>query len=417
MAAPSKESTFEDLLRTLAPQVLGVLIRRHGQFAECEDAVQEALLAAAMQWPASGVPENPRSWLLTVASRRLVDYWRSESARQAREQRAAALEPPPREDPSPSSETDGIAEDTLTLLFLCCHPALSAPSQLALTLRAVGGLTTAEIASAFFVPEATMGQRISRAKQSIKKAGAHFELPEPGERKARLGVVLHVLYLIFNEGYAASSGPSMQREDLTAEAIRLARLLRELLPDEFEAGGLLALMLLTDSRRRARSLPDGMLVPLAEQDRRLWDRAQIAEGLELLSTVLGAGRPGPYQLQAAIAAVHAEAPSAAQTDWPQILALYTVLEAVAPSPVVTLNRAVAVAMAESPRAALELLDGLGTGLGDWHRLDAVRGHLLEMSGDPAGARECLLTAAKKTGSLQERQYLLVKVAKLGQLST
>ncbi|OOP61699.1 RNA polymerase subunit sigma-24 [Arthrobacter sp. SRS-W-1-2016] len=403
-------------MRTLAPQVLGVLIRRHGQFAECEDAVQEALLAAAMQWPASGVPENPRSWLLTVASRRLVDYWRSESARQAREQRAAALEPPPGEDPSPSSQTDGIAEDTLTLLFLCCHPALSAPSQLALTLRAVGGLTTAEIASAFFVPEATMGQRISRAKQSIKKAGAHFELPEPGERKARLGVVLHVLYLIFNEGYAASSGPSMQREDLTAEAIRLARLLRELLPGEFEAGGLLALMLLTDSRRRARSLPDGMLVPLAEQDRRLWDRAQIAEGLELLSTVLGAGRPGPYQLQAAIAAVHAEAPSAAQTDWPQILALYTVLEAVAPSPVVTLNRAVAVAMAEGPRAALELLDGLGTGLGDWHRLDAVRGHLLEMSGDPAGARECLLTAAKKTGSLQERQYLLVKAAKLGQLS-
>jgi RNA polymerase sigma factor (sigma-70 family) len=417
LAAPSGGSTFEDLLRTLAPQVLGVLVRRHGQFAECEDAVQDALLEAALQWPSSGVPDNPRSWLLTVATRRLVDYWRSESARQAREHRSAALEPPRGDEPYPTSEADGIAEDTLTLLFLCCHPALSAPSQLALTLRAVGGLTTAEIASAFFVPEATMGQRISRAKQSIKKAGAHFELPETGERKGRLGVVLHVLYLIFNEGYAASSGPSMQREDLTAEGIRLARLLRELLPGELEVGGLLALMLLTDSRRRARSLPDGMLVPLAEQDRRLWDKTQIAEGLGLLSSVLGAGRPGPYQLQAAIAAVHAEAPSAAETDWPQILALYTVLEALAPSPVVGLNRAVAVATVDGPRAALELLDGLGTGLGDWHRLDAVRGHLLEMSGDLTGARACFLAAAKKTGSLQERQYLLVKAATLGQLST
>ena len=411
MTEPSGESTVEDLLRTLAPQVLGVLVRRHGQFAECEDAVQEALLEAALQWPASGVPDNPRSWLFTVATRRLVDYWRSESARQAREQRAAAMEPPP------SSDADGFAEDTLTLLFLCCHPALSAPSQLALTLRAVGGLTTAEIASSFFVPEATMGQRISRAKQSIKKAGAHFELPETGERKARLGVVLHVLYLIFNEGYAASSGPSMQREDLTAEAIRLTRLLRGLLPGEREVGGLLALMLLTDARRRARSLPDGMLVPLAEQDRRLWDTTQIAEGLELLSAVLGVGRPGPYQLQAAIAAVHAESASAEQTDWPQILALYTVLEAMAPSPVVTLNRAVAVAMVEGPQMALELLDGLDVELKRWHRLDAVRGHLLEMSGDLAGARECFLAAARKTGSLQERQYLLVKTAKLGQLST
>ncbi|MEV8149517.1 DUF6596 domain-containing protein [Arthrobacter sp. NPDC080073] len=417
MAEPSGESTFEDLLRLLAPQVLGVLVRRYGQFAECEDAAQEALLEAALQWPASGVPDNPRAWLLTVASRRLVDYWRSESARQAREQRAAALEPPPREEPSANGDTDGFSEDTLTLLFLCCHPALSAPSQLALTLRAVGGLTTAEIASAFFVPEATMGQRISRAKQSIKKAGAHFELPEPGERKARLGVVIHVLYLIFNEGYAASSGPSMQREDLTAEAIRLTRLLRGLLPGELEVGGLLALMLLTDARRRARSLPDGMLVPLAEQDRRLWDAAQIAEGLELVSAVLGVGQPGPYQLQAAIAAVHSEAASAEQTDWPQILALYTVLEAMAPSPVVRLNRAVAVAMVEGPRAALELLEGLENGPENWHRLDAVRGHLLEMSGDLAGARVCFLAAAKKTGSLQERQYLLVKAAKLGQLST
>ncbi|WAH95493.1 RNA polymerase sigma factor [Arthrobacter sp. MMS18-M83] len=417
MAGPSGEPILEDLLRALAPQVLGVLVRRHGQFAECEDAVQEALLEAALQWPASGVPDSPKAWLLTVATRRLVDHWRSESARQAREERAAALEPPPGEESSSVGDADGFAEDTLTLLFLCCHPALSAPSQLALTLRAVGGLTTAEIASAFLVPESTMGQRISRAKQGIKKAGAHFGLPKTGERKARLGVVLHVLYLIFNEGYAAGSGPSMQLEDLTAEAIRLTRLLWGLLPGELEVGGLLALMLLTDARRRARSLPDGMLVPLAEQDRGLWDTAQIAEGLELLSTVLGVGRPGPYQLQAAIAAVHAEAASADQTDWPQILALYKVLEAMAPSPVVTLNRAVAVAMVEGPRAALELLDGLDVELKRWHRLDAVRGHLLEMSGELAGARECFLAAAKMTGSLQERQFLLVKAAKLGQLST
>ncbi|MFH5878902.1 RNA polymerase sigma factor [Arthrobacter sp. NA-172] len=400
-----------------------MLTRRHGQFAECEDAVQEALLEAALRWPGSGIPDNPRAWLFTVASRRLVDHWRSESARQAREERAVALEPPPPGDDAggPVSDADdgagGFAEDTLALLFLCCHPALSAPSQLALTLRAIGGLTTAEIASAFLVPEATMGQRISRAKQGIRKAGARFEMPEASERKARLGVVLHVLYLIFNEGYAASSGPSMRREDLTTEAIRLTRLLWGLLPEEHAVGGLLALMLLTDGRRRARSLPDGRLVPLAEQDRGLWDAAQIAEGLKLLPSVLGVGRPGPYQLQAAIAAVHAEAASAEKTDWPQILALYTVLEAVAPSPVVTLNRAVAVAMVEGPRAALDQLEGLESELGQGHRLDAVRGHLLEMSGNPAQARESFLAAARKTRSLPEQQYLLVKAANLGKFST
>ena len=359
MAEPSGESTVEDLLRTLAPQVLGVLVRRHGQFAECEDAVQEALLEAALQWPASGVPDNPRSWLLTVATRRLVDYWRSESARQAREQRAAAMEPPPREEPSSPSDADGFAEDTLTLLFLCCHPALSAPSQLALTLRAVGGLTTAEIASAFFVPEATMGQRISRAKQSIKKAGAHFELPETGERKARLGVVLHVLYLIFNEGYAASSGPSMQREDLTAEAIRLTRLLRGPAPGRARGG-----------RTAGPHAPHRCTTPGEVPPGRDAGAARRAgppavghdadrRGPWTLVSRAGGWASGPYQLQAAIAAVHAEAASAEQTDWPQILALYTVLEAMAPSPVVALNRAVAVAMVEGPRAALELLDGLG----------------------------------------------------------
>ncbi|MDR6989789.1 RNA polymerase sigma factor (sigma-70 family) [Paenarthrobacter nitroguajacolicus] len=391
------------MLRSLAPQVLGVLARKHGQFDACEDAVQEALLEAAVQWPA-GLPRDPKAWLTAVASRRLIDAWRSESARRTREERAAALD----FQSSSVPETD----DTLTLMFLCCHPAISAPSQLALTLRAVGGLTTAEIASAFLVPEATMGQRISRAKQGIQKAGATFSMPPASERKARLGVVLHVLYLIFNEGYAASSGPSLQREDLTAEAIRLARLLVAAAPGELEASGLLALMLLTDSRRSARALADGMPVPLAEQDRCLWNRGQIDEGIALLSSVLGRGAAGPYQLQAAIAAVHAEAASSDATDWPQILALYTVLEAVAPSPVVTLNRAVAVAMVKGPVAGLEVLDGLDPALSRSHRLDAVRGHLLDMAGFPLEARAAYLSAAKKTGSLQERRYLMGKVAGL-----
>ncbi|WP_284977355.1 DUF6596 domain-containing protein [Arthrobacter sp. efr-133-TYG-104] len=405
MAEPVPDRRIEDLLRTLAPQVLGVLLRKHGQFDACEDAVQEALLDASIQWP-SGLPENPRAWLLTVASRRLVDAWRSESARRTREERAASMEVDPHGLYAPE------ADDTLTLMFLCCHPALSAPSQLALTLRAVGGLTTAEIASAFMVPEATMGQRISRAKQGIQKAGARFHLPPPSERKARLGVVLQVLYLIFNEGYAASSGPSLQREDLTAEAIRLTRLLEEAAPGEGEGVGLLALMLLTDSRRAARTLADGTPVPLAEQDRRLWNHGQIGEGIALLTSVLGRSGPGPYQVQAAIAAVHAEADSDTETDWPQILALYSVLEAIAPSPVVTLNRAVAVAKVEGPAAGLSALSGLDAALGRTHRLDAVRAHLLELSGSPAEARAAYLAAAKKTGSLQERRYLMGKVAAL-----
>ncbi|MEV4954480.1 RNA polymerase sigma factor [Paenarthrobacter nitroguajacolicus] len=404
MGSP-RDTRIEDLLRTLAPQVLGVLARTHGQFDACEDAVQEALLEAALQWP-SGLPDNPRAWLMAVASRRLVDMWRSESARRAREDRVAGMNV----DFSYSSVSE--ADDTLTLMFLCCHPALSAPSQLALTLRAVGGLTTAEIASAFLVPEATMGQRISRAKQGVQKAGATFSMPPASERKARLGVVLHVLYLIFNEGYAASSGPSLQREELTTEAIRVARLLVAVAPRELEAVGLLALMLLTDSRRAARALPDGTPVPLAEQDRRLWNQMQIEEGIALLSSVLGRGAAGPYQIQAAIAAVHAEATTDEETDWPQILALYTVLEAVAPSPVVTLNRAVAVAMVHGPAAGLQLLAGLDDALGRTHRLDAVRGHLLEMSGSYVEARAAYLSAAKKTGSLPERKYLMGKVARM-----
>jgi RNA polymerase sigma factor (sigma-70 family) len=398
----------EDLLRELAPQVLGALVRRNGQFDACEDAVQEALLAAAEQWPRDGLPDNPRAWLTTVASRRLVDEWRSESSRRRREDEVAALERP---DLAPLPDHD----DTLTLLFLCCHPALSAPSQLALTLRAVGGLTTKEIAQAFLVPEATMAQRISRAKQSIRAAGSSFELPAPAERSARLGIVLQVLYLLFNEGYTTSAGPRLRRADLTTEAIRLARLVHGLLPAEGEASGLLALMLLTDARRAARSTDDGLLVPLAEQKHALWDHEQIAEGVALVTRTLGVGPLGPYQVQAAIAAVHDEAPTAAETDWPQILALYEVLEQVSSTPVVTLNRAVALAMVDGPRAGLALLGTLDGDerLAHTHRVAAVRAHLLDMAGEPEAAREAYLAAARMTANVPEQHYLALQAARLG----
>ncbi|WP_203905887.1 RNA polymerase sigma factor, partial [Virgisporangium aliadipatigenens] len=355
---------FENLLRELAPQVLGTLVRRHGQFDACEDAVQEALLAAAAQWP-DGLPKRPRSWLLTVASRALVDRWRTDSARRRREI-ASALDP--------TNEPPDDPDDTLVLLFLCCHPALSPPSQLALTLRAVGGLSTARVAAAFLVPETTMAQRISRAKQRIREAGARFELPAAGERADRLRVVRHVLYLMFNEGYT-----DLARPDLAAEAIRLARLLHRLLPADGEAAGLLALMLLTDARRAARTDADGWIVPLAEQDRGRWDAAAIAEGRALLARTLGAAPIGQYQIQAAIAALHDEAQTSADTDWPQILALYDVLERVTPGPLVTLSRAVAVAMVHGPTAGLALLGTLDGDdrLAHTHRLDAVRAHLLE----------------------------------------
>ncbi|HYN18046.1 MAG TPA: sigma-70 family RNA polymerase sigma factor, partial [Actinomycetes bacterium] len=345
------EPQVEDQLRQLAPQALGALMRRYGQFDRCEDAVQEALLAAAVQWREHGVPERPRGWLITVATRRMTDQLRVDSARRRREQAAAALEPPDElTAPGANAELRAEGDDTLRLLFLCCHPALSPASQVALTLRAVGGLATAQIARAFLVPEATMAQRISRAKQRIKAAGARFSMPPEEERADRLRVVLQVLYLIFNEGYAASSGPDLQRGELTAEAIRLARDLHRLLPDDGEAAGLLALMLLTDARRPARTLPDGSLVPLAEQDRRLWDADAVAEGVALITGTLSWAAIGPYQLQAAIAAVHDEAASSDQTDWPQILALYELLEGVAPNPIVTLNHAVARAMVHGPRA-------------------------------------------------------------------
>ncbi len=406
-----------DLLRELAPQVLGTLVRRHGQFDACEDAVQEALLAAALQWPAQGVPERPRSWLLRVAGRSLVDGWRADSARRRREA-AAALDPA---GPAPAAGVDDNGhdtdrDDTLVLLFLCCHPALSPPSQLALTLRAVGGLSTAQIAAAFLVPEATIARRISRAKQRIRQAGARFEPPPPPQRTQRLGVVLQVLYLVFNEGYTTSSGPALQRTELTAEAIRLTRLLHHLLPGEGEVAGLLALMLLTDARRAARTDADGAIVPLAEQHRQLWDTAGIAEGVALLTATLGSSPVGPYQLQAAIAAVHDEAPTPEDTDWPQILALYQVLAQIAPGPVVTLSRAVALAMVHGPKAGLALLGTLDTDerMAHHHRLEAVRAHLLEQAGDTAAARQSYLQAAKTTTSLPEQRYLTLRAARLHQ---
>ncbi|MFD6661885.1 RNA polymerase sigma factor [Micromonospora chalcea] len=404
----------EDLLRALAPQVLGVLVRRHGQFYACEDAVQEALLAAAVQWPEQGLPDHPRSWLVTVATRRLTDEWRREHARRAREVAVAVRQPAYATVAPPADEEPPSGDDTLKLLFLCCHPALPVSAQVALTLRAVGGLSTAEIARAYLVPEATMSQRIRRAKQRIEAAGARFTLPSPADRDERLGAVLRVLYLVFNEGYAASSGEALHRAELTAEAIRLARELRRLLPDDGEVAGLLALMLLTDAHRAARTGPDGELVPLAEQDRGRWDRDAVAQGVALVTEALTWSSPGPYQVQAAIAAVHAEAPSAETTDWPQIVALYRVLAHIAPNPMVTLNQAVAVAMVDGPRAGLALLEPLdadGRTAGH-HRLAAVRAHLLDLAGDRADARAAYLAAARATTSLPERRYLQARAARL-----
>jgi RNA polymerase sigma factor (sigma-70 family) len=396
---------FGDLLRDLAPRVLGALVRRHGQFDACEDAVQEALLAATRQWPDDGIPEHPRAWLTTVATRILIDHWRTDSARRRREATAAL---------DPTNQPPAADDDTLVLLLLCCHPALSPPSQLALTLRAAGGLSTAQIAAAFLVPPATMERRISRAKHRIRDTGARFELPAPADRTNRLAVVRHVLYLIFNEGYTTTSGPELTRVDLTAEAIRLARLLHRLLPGETEAAGLLALMLLTDARRAARTDPDGCLVPLAQQRRDQWDSTAITEGQALLARTLGTGPIGTYQIQAAIAALHDEAPTAADTDWPQILALYDVLTQIDPGPVVTLSRAVALAMVHGPTAGLTVLGTLDTDdrLSHSHRLEAVRAHLLEQAGDHTAARDCYLRAARMTASLPEQRYLTRRAAEL-----
>jgi predicted RNA polymerase sigma factor len=399
------DAGIEGLLRQAAPQALAALVRRFGHFDACEDAVQEALLAASVQWPAQGVPDEPQAWLITVAARRLTDQLRAEKARRRREEHVAA-------DPSPQGPG---RDDTLTLLFLCCHPALTPSSQIALTLRAVGGLTTAQIARAFLVPESSMAQRISRAKQTIRAAGSRFEPPPESERANRMRAVLHVLYLIFNEGHTATSGPDLQRRELTGEAIRLTRDLNALLPDDGEVAGLLALMLLTDARRAARTRPDGSLVPLAEQDRSRWDGAAIREGIALVTGALESAPLGPYQLQAAIAAVHAEAACAADTDWPQILRLYDLLERFAPGPMVSLNRAVAVAEVHGPQAGLEQLGALESDrrLRGHHRLEAVRGHMLERAGHVEAARRSYRVAARMTTSAPERRYLEARAARLG----
>jgi RNA polymerase sigma factor (sigma-70 family) len=404
----------EHLLRELAPQVLGAVIRRFHDFADAEDAVQEALLAAATQWPREGLPDNPRGWLIQVACRRMTDQLRTELARRRRET-AVAVE---LEYLAPLGEMAGQPEkdDTLILLFMCCHPALSQPSAIALTLRAVGGLTTAEIANAFLVPETTMAQRISRAKQSIKSSGVAFALPTQQEQAQRLGAVLHVLYLIFNEGYVASAGPQVQRLELSREAIRLTRALHGLLPNHAETGGLLSLMLLTNSRRKARTGPNEEMIPLAIQDRTLWDQGEISEGIALLTATLAKGSISAYQLQAAIAAVHAEAVRPEDTDWPQILALYELLKHITNNPMVILNHAIAAAMVRGPLEGLKLLAALDLDgrLAGHHRLDAVRAYLMEMSGDCAGAIAHYRMAAERTNSLPERNYLLTQVGRLSE---
>ena len=407
---PIPEFSIEPLLRELTPQVLATVVRRFHDFAAAEDAVQEASLAAATQWPYEGLPDNPRAWLIQVAFRRMADAIRSEAARRRRESELA-LEAKLTFDP-PDFDKVPQADDTLELLFMCCHPALTASSAIALTLRAVGGLTTAEIARAFMVPETTMAQRISRAKQTIKTSGIPFQLPsEPAQR---VRAVLHVLYLIFNEGYTSSGGPDLHRTDLSQEAIRLTRMVRQLQPDDTEVAGLLALMLLTDARRRARSSDAGELIPLAEQDRTLWDQQQIEEGIALLSVTLPKGSVGPYQLQAAIAAVHDEAAKVEDTDWPQILALYTLLLRMSDNPMVKLNYAIAAAMVHGATKGLELLDDLKNDarLANHYRLDAVRAHLLELDGDQQDAVSHYRAAAAKTASLPERNYLLTQAARL-----
>jgi RNA polymerase sigma factor (sigma-70 family) len=397
-------TAIEDLLRELTPQVLEVLVRRYGQFEGCEDAVQEAVLAATVQWPAGGVPDNPRGWLVAVASRRLIDQMRSDHARRERES-ATATEVAPE-----VPDTD----DTLVLLFLCCHPALTPASQTALTLRAVGGLTTAQIARAFLVPEATMAARISRAKQRIKAAGSSFSLPDGAERQERLRVVLHVLYLIFNEGYTVSCGGDLHRADLANEAIRLTRMVHAQLPGDGEVTGLLALMLLTHARRQARTTAAGDLVPLDEQDRTQWDRGMIDEGTGLVKASLAGPALGPNLLQAAIAATHADAATAEQTNWPQVHALYLILDRIAPNPMVTLNRAIALAETKGPQAGLALLATLDNDerMARHHRLLSVRAHLLEKTGDTAGAYEHYQRAAKATASIAEQRYLRSRASRL-----
>ncbi len=398
-------ATTEGLLRKLAPRVLGAVVRRYGDFADAEDAVQEALLAAATTWPTEGEPDHPLAWLIRVASRRMVEHYRRDDARRRREDLASSWSIAR---PDPATGHD----DSLILIFMCCHPSLPPASAIPLTLRAVGGLTTREIATAFLVPEATMAQRVSRAKAKVKASDEVFALPSSAQHTERLRSVLHVLYLIFTEGYASSSGPDLARTDLSDEAIRLTRGVHAALPDDPEVAGLLALMLLTDARRPARTGADGELVPLAEQDRTRWDRALIGEGVKLITGCLRRGQIGEYQVQAAIATVHDQAARYADTDWSEIVPLYRLLERMTGNPMVTLNRAVAVAMLDGPSAGLELLDGLEDELGDHHRLHSVRAHLLEQAGDTKAAIIEFRAAAARTNNLREQHYLTTQAARL-----
>jgi RNA polymerase sigma factor (sigma-70 family) len=403
----TRRRDIEDLLRAAAPQVLGVVVRRFGDFADAEDAVQEALLAAAQQWPRQGIPDNPVGWLIQVASRRMIDQARSETARRDREAVAAAREP---REPSPAPDHD----DTLALMFMSCHPDLTPASAIALTLRAVGGLTTTEIANSFLVPEATMAQRISRAKQTIKASATPFQMPAGDEWAERLRSVLHVLYLIFNEGYLTSGGPQLARGELSGEAIRLVRNVRRAVPDDPEVAGLLALMLLTEARRPARAGPNGELIPLAEQDRSLWDRDLIAEGIGLLADAWSKRSAGEYLVQAQIGAVHDQAARYEDTDWREIAALYGLLERITGNPMVSLNRAIAVAMLQGPAAGLALLEPLEEPLAGHHRLYAIRAHLLELAGDADAAIGEYETAASRTTSIPERDYLTMRAARLNE---
>jgi RNA polymerase sigma factor (sigma-70 family) len=404
----------EDLLRRLAPPVLGAVVRRYGHFDLAEDATQEALLAASVQWPRDGLPGNPRAWLITVASRRLTDLLRSEQARRQREDTVARWALAESGPPQAAAPSPGESDDTLVLLLLCCHPALSAASQIALTLRAVGGLSPAEIARALLGSEQTVTRRITRAKQTVKDSGVPFALPAPGELDGRLSAVLRVLYLIFNEGYASTAGTALIRVDLAQEAIRLARALYAARPGDGEVAGLLALMLLVHARHRARTAPDGSLVPMAEQDRSRWDRGAIDEGTALVTAALPRGPVGPYQLQAAIAALHDEAEDPAATDWRQIAALYGVLLRLDGNPVVALNHAVAVSMVAGPAAGLELVRRLegDPRVSSDRRFHAVRGHLLELAGDRAAALDAYRAAAAVATNLQQQRYLHQQITRL-----
>jgi len=411
----SSERSVERLLREITPQVLGALTRRHRDFAAAEDAVQEALIDASMQWPLEGVPENAAGWLFRVALRRLTDSRRSDASRRRREERSASeLESEEMRLTSLDEEFEPEQDDTLVLLFMCSHPSLTSASATALTLRAVGGLTTREIGAAFFVSEASMAQRISRAKQTIRESNVPFSLPSAQERDQRLDSVRHVLYLIFNEGYASSSGEHLQRVDLSSEAIRLARALHASVPGSAEVAGLLALMLLTDARRTARSGQAGELIPLDEQDRALWDQSLIQEGVALITNAMTQGCIGPYQLQAAIAALHDQAQTTQTTDWAQIAALYGLLERMSDNPMVALNRAVAIAMVEGPEAGLRQVESVAQDerLKEHYRLDAVRAHLYERLNRRDLALEHYRRAAERTASLPERNYLLSRAMRL-----